>query len=655
MMIRHSLLSENVGSIISMSKRIILPLWFCTVLSACAFNTGLVAAQAASNPEPQTPGQAANSQSEAAATPVVASLHTGQEAASGDEQEPEPTPPADNTQPAEAATAPPPLPPCPEGNASIQGQMASRICQQIRIDPPPTRLRINDFELRSVAMLTQFYTQRNYQAAWLSADGKPLSATSALLTALGEADREGLRTADYHRPQLQKLLKTLQQDGAAPTAEQLADADLVFTNTFLTYGSHLLAGRLPPRQVDRDWAIKPRSRDLAAVLQEALTKDTVAESLRALTPQNKGYVQLREVLRKYQQVEKEGGWPTIGAGANLAQGAQGQRVRDLRVRLQASGDLSEGGGASSGKNAPATFDKSVADAVRRFQKRHGLPETGAVNATTLAALNKPVAERIRQIELNLERWRWLPDGFGSRYILVNIPSFKMNVFENGKRVMEANVVVGRQERQTPTFTANMAYLVLSPKWYVPRSIAVKDKLPQLQRNPYALARQNIRVYSNSGQEINPRSVNWRAVSANSFNYQLRQDSGPRNALGGIKFMFPNPYNVYLHDTPSRELFSRNQRTYSSGCIRISNPVELAQYLLKHDPRWTRDAIKTASVSGKQRVVTLPQQVPVYLLYWTVWMDDEGLAHFRDDVYSRDKLLIRALYQESTGSPRRGGA
>lgn len=636
-----------------MSKRIILPLWFCTVLSACAFNIGSLAAQTTSNPESQTQGQAAHSQPETAATPVVASLQTTQETASGDEQEPELTVPDDSVQPAEAATTPPPLPPCPDRNTGIQAQVTSRICQQIRSDPPPTRLRISDIELRSLTPLISFYAKRNYEAAWLSTDGKPLSAASTLLTALSEADREGLRSADYHRTQLQKLLKTLQQDGVAPTPEQLADFDLVFTDAFLTYGSHLLAGRLPPRQVDRDWAIKPRSRDLATTLQEALTKDTVAESLRALTPQNKGYVQLREVLRKYQQVEKEGGWPTLGAGANLAQGAQGQRVRDLRVRLQASGDLSDSGSAA-GKNAPAIFDKSVADAVRRFQKRHGLPETGTVNAATLAALNKPVTERIRQIELNLERWRWLPDGFGSRYILVNIPSFKMNVFENGKRVMEANVVVGRQERQTPTFTANMAYLVLSPKWYVPRSIAVKDKLPQLRRNPYALSGQRIRVYNSAGQEINPGSVNWRAISANNFNYQLRQDAGPRNALGGIKFMFPNPYNVYLHDTPSRELFSRNQRTYSSGCIRISNPLDLAQYLLKHDPHWTRDAIKTASVSGKQRVVTLPQQVPVYLLYWTVWVDDEGLAHFRDDVYSRDKLLIRALYQENTSSPRRSG-
>ncbi len=329
-------------------------------------------------------------------------------------------------------------------------------------------------------------------------------------------------------------------------------------------------------------------------------------------------------------------------------GAQGVQVRNLRVRLQASGDLTEG---DAGKNP--VYDKAVADAVRRFQKRHGLAETGTVSGSTLTALNVPVSKRIRQVELNLERWRWLPDEFGARYILVNIPSFKMNVIENGKRVMEAKVVVGRQERQTPTFTAKMAYLVMSPKWYVPRSIAVKDKLPQLKRNPYALARQNIRIYNSSGQQINPGAINWKAVGEGNFNYQLRQDAGPRNALGGIKFMFPNPYNVYLHDTPTRGLFSQNQRTFSSGCIRISNPVELAEYLLKHDPKWSRQAIQAAAASGKQRVVNLPQQVPVFLLYWTAWVDEDGLANFRDDIYSRDKPLVRALYQEAGGPSSKG--
>jgi murein L,D-transpeptidase YcbB/YkuD len=623
-----------------MSKRILLPVWFCTLLGSCAFNTWPVVAQVVGGP---------GSQVQSAAAPVVASLNAPQpsEASkpSGDAEpaadELEPAAPDETLpQPAETVAAPPPLPPCPASVAGLDSRIAGQICQRVRTEPPPTSLKVDGHPLRSLESTIQFYAQRDYRAGWLDASGSPSVAAEDLLKALAEAEQDGLQSADYQPTELRKRLKTIQQEGATAGEGSLAEFDLLFTDTFLTYGSHLLAGRLPPRKVDPDWAIKPRSRDLAAVLQEALAKDTVSLSLQGLRPQGKGYVQLREVLRKYREVAAAGGWPTVAG--SLAQGAQGQRVRDLRARLQASGDLT--GGDAAGTNGSVVFDKSVADAVRRFQKRHGLAETGAVNAATLAALNVPVTERIRQVELNLERWRWMPDELGSRYILVNIPSFKMKVFEDDKRVIESNVVVGRQERQTPAFTANMAYLVLSPKWYVPRSIAVKDKLPQLKRSSYALARQNIRVFNNAGQEIKPGSVNWRAVSASNFNYQLRQDAGPRNALGGIKFMFPNPYNVYLHDTPSRELFSRNQRTFSSGCIRISNPLELAEYLLKSDPKWNRNKIKTASTSGKQQVVNLPQTVPVYLLYWTAWVDEDGLANFRNDIYQRDKPMARALYQ-----------
>jgi murein L,D-transpeptidase YcbB/YkuD len=644
MMTRFNLSLGSLGFVAAMSKRIVVSLWVCSLLGACALNTWPVAAQVAGGP-----GIAAQN----ATAPTVANLDASQNSAisgpsreaapAGDEMEPE-TPAGAPPQAAETVATPLPLPPCPTGAASLDSRIAVQLCQRVRTDPPPTHLTVDGRALRSLDSTLRFYAQREYRAGWLDAGGGPSPAAEELLKAVAEADHEGLRSADYRPAELRKRLKAIGQQGSTAGVDALVEFDLLFTDTFLTYGSHLLAGRLPPHKVDPDWAIKPRSRDLATVLQEALAKETVGQALRALRPRDKGYVQLREVLRKYRELAAAGGWPTVVAG--LAPGTQGPRVRDLRARLQASGDLA--GGDPSGKNESVAFDKTVADAVRRFQKRHGLAETGTVNTATQAALNVPVTERVRQVELNLERWRWMPDDLGSRYILVNIPSFKMKVFEDDKRVIESNVVVGRQERQTPAFTANMAYLVLSPKWYVPRSIAVKDKLPQLKRSPYALARQNIRVFNSAGQEIKPGAVNWQAVSASNFNYQLRQDAGPRNALGGIKFMFPNPYNVYLHDTPSRELFSRSQRTFSSGCIRISNPVELAEYLLKFDPKWTRETIKTASTSGKQRVVNLPRTVPVYLLYWTAWVDEDGLVNFRDDIYQRDKPMARALYESGVG-------
>lgn len=624
-----------------MSQRIALFLFISTLLGACALDPSLVSAQQVATSAAIPTASGTN-----AIPPATAALQTGSRVddPTQDEMEPETPVKLEQGAPSEATALPPPLPPCPSEAGSMPGRVAAKICQQIRTEPPLTELEVQNRSLRKLDVLVPFYAQRNYQMAWLGANGRPLPAAAELVKALNEAEQDGLRSADYGLGTLQKLETSLQQ-GRMVDASALAESDLLFTDAYLQYASHLLAGRLSPRKVDPDWAIKPRSRDLAKVLNEALASGGIAESLRNLAPREKGYTQLRETLQRYRQVEQAGGWPVIGG--TLSTGAQGASVRNLRARLHASGDLAD---SEIGKTV---YDKTLADAVRRFQKRHGLKETGTVNGATRAALNIPVSQRIRQVELNMERWRWLPDELGDRYILVNIPSFKMNVIENGKPVMEAKVVVGREERQTPAFTANMAYLVMSPKWYVPRSIAVRDKLPQLRRNPYALAKQNIRIYNKAGQQINPASVNWKAVGANNFNYQFRQDAGPRNALGGIKFMFPNPYNVYLHDTPTRGLFSRDQRTFSSGCIRLSNPVELAEYLLKHDPKWNRQTIKAAASSGKQRVVNLPQEVPVYLLYWTAWVDEQGLTNFRGDIYNRDKPMARALYQESGAASRKG--
>jgi len=604
-----------------MSKQLILPVWFFLVLGACALNIP-VEAQITDDPASTNPDPVAN---------VVASLNTDRFTQNASEAlEPEL-----NTEGSPATApefvGPAPLPLCPESASGLKDEIAAQICQQMRIDPLPDRLTVGHRTVRTLEALLPFYAGRNYQPAWLDANGKPSPAAAELIEALGEVDRDGLRPSNYHHAQLQKQLIALQQHNDASDTRSLTDFDLLFTDAFLTYGSHLLSGRLSPRTVDRDWEIKPRSQDLAVVLQEALTQGSIIESLKTLRPQAKGYVELRKKLHMYRRIEQEGGWPRVTRKTSK---------KTLRARLKASGDLSGQG-------------ETIAKALRRFQKRHGLAETGTANAATRTALNVPISKRIQQIELNLERWRWLPDDFGARHILVNIPSYKMQVFEDGEIVLESKAVVGRKERQTPTFSANMEYLVMSPKWYVPRSIAVKDKLPKLRRNPNALKRQRIRIYNSAGKEINPTSVNWRAVNSRNFNYRLRQDAGPRNALGRIKFMFPNRHSVYLHDTPSRKLFNRNQRTYSSGCIRISKPLELAEYLLKHDPKWNKKRIKKVSTSGRQRVVHLPKEVPVYLLYWTAWVDEEGLLNFRNDIYKRDKPLVRALYRDDKA--RRKGA
>ena len=276
------------------------------------------------------------------------------------------------------------------------------------------------------------------------------------------------------------------------------------------------------------------------------------------------------------------------------------------------------------------FDAALERGLQRFQERHGLDADGAVGTSTLTALNVPAEARVRQIELNMERWRWLPQTLGERYILVNIANFALDVVERGRSVLAMRVVVGKPARRTPFFSADMTYLVLNPHWHVPPTIAIQDKLPLIRRDPGYVARQNFKLFRHGEggvTRVDPMSVDWSSVSARNFPYQLRQDPGPRNALGRVKFMFPNPYHVYLHDTPARELFAKTERAFSSGCIRLEKPIELAEYLLRDDPQWSRQKIVASRREGPSRLCICLTRIPVHLLYWTAWANEDGNCTF----------------------------
>ncbi|MGW8321495.1 MAG: L,D-transpeptidase family protein [Thermodesulfobacteriota bacterium] len=312
----------------------------------------------------------------------------------------------------------------------------------------------------------------------------------------------------------------------------------------------------------------------------------------------------------------------------------------LRARLIASGDLGTDEAAD-----PEILDDRMEQAVRRFQGRHGLVEDGAVGPATLAALNVPVEDRIRQIELNMERWRWLPDDLGRRYILVNTADFSLEIVEEGESVLVMRVVAGKKARRTPVLSAKMTYLVLNPYWHVPHRIAVRDILPKVKKDPGYLDQQGIRVFESWEEfapEIPSETIDWSSITRHNFLFKLRQDSGPRNALGRVKFMFPNKFAIYLHDTPSRYMFKRKRRDFSSGCIRVEDPIDLACYVLRGNPKWTREEILSAIETGETRIVWLPEPIPVHVLYWTAWVDRQGAVHFRRDVYDRDGPLERAL-------------
>lgn len=370
----------------------------------------------------------------------------------------------------------------------------------------------------------------------------------------------------------------------------------------------------------------------------------IAESLHNLFPSHPVYNSLRQALARYRALAAAGGWPLVPEGPKIQKGDQNKRVGALRVRLMAS----EGFSVQELPREETLFDEQLEQAVRRFQQRHGLAVDGIVGPATFAALNIPVEERVQQIELNMERWRWFPRNFGSRYLFVNIANFGLEVMENDQPVMTMRTIVGRADRRTPVFSTPLSYLVLSPYWHVLSRITIQDKLPLIRKDPEYLARQRMRVFEGQ-EEVDPSTIDWSMVTAQNFPYRLQQSPGSRNALGRVKFIFPNRFNVYMHDTPSRALFQKSVRAFSSGCIRIEKPLELAEYLLRDDPTWTREKMLGAIEKRKERVVHLSETIPVYLLYWTAWADADGTVQFRQALYGRDKALEKALESSSTRS------
>jgi len=491
-------------------------------------------------------------------------------------------------------------------------------------------------------VLPRFYELRAYELAWIGDEG-PLPCVDDLIRAIRQADREGLRPEDYHLADIEAKLQEFRQDqqqNKPPGPRELVDLDLLLTDAFLLYASHLLAGKVNPESLDAEWIANRREADLAAVLQSALETERIQESLEGLLPQHPGYARLREALLRYDAIAARGGWTTVPDSLNMEKGDRGVRVSALRKRLVAEGYLD--GGPQPDEEL---FDEAFDRAVREFQLRHGLGADGIVGPLTLKALNVPVESRLLQLRVNMERWRWLPQDLGERYVLVNIAAFELVVVEGYRPFMTMLAIVGKPYRRTPVFSDRITYVVFNPHWNIPPRIAVQDKLPLIRKDPGYLAEHNIRVLEGWGaetREIEPSSIDWSHITARSFHYRLRQDPGPMNALGRLKFMFPNRFNVYLHDTPSREFFSRTVRTFSSGCIRIQKPLDLAEYLLRDDPAWNREKIVAAIGTGVEQTVRLTKPVPVHLLYWTAWAGEDPLANFVDDIYGRDILVAEAF-------------
>ncbi len=490
--------------------------------------------------------------------------------------------------------------------------------------------------LLSHDQIFKLYQDREFSPLWL--DGWQLKpGSSVLLTNLRDAGAHGLCGDDYLLVQLEGLIR-LQEDFAhnnLPLAPRnRAVLDLFLSQAFLTFATHLVEGQVDPNLAYVDWRARQRKVDLVKLLEYALDNGRMQQVLEGLYPPHEEYRALVRALVRYQELSALGGWPAIPSGPAMRPGDRDRRVRQLRVLLQVTGDLVVTGETGD------RYDQETVGAVMKFQARHGLVDDGVVGSNTLVALNIPVDQRVRQIELNLERWRWMPKSFGKRHIRINVADFKLTVIDNGETVMQMPVIVGTQYRKTPVFSAQMTYLEFAPYWTVPLTILREDKLPMIKRNPNYLAENHFRIVA-GGEDafIDPAGIAWQNVRAENFPGQLRMDPGPWNPLGRVKFMFPNRFDVYLHDTNQSSLFDNNVRSFSSGCIRIGRPDALAHYLLAEE----LGAEKLDELLSATEPVQVPiKPVPVHIQYWTAWVDQGGFVNFRPDVYFRDLDLEVAL-------------
>lgn len=474
-----------------------------------------------------------------------------------------------------------------------------------------------------------FYQGRVFQPLWVSEQGLNPHG-EMLLAAFERAGEHALDPQDYAPDRLRDLA------GAARDTAALAELEVAISNTFVIYANHLTAGRVKPNEVNRSLNLFPKAPDPSVVLEYVESSEDFATAIDGLSPNTPNYARLKTALADYRTKEAAGGFTPVPEGETLKPGMTDARLDTLRQRL-AEQDL-----FSPGSHSGAVYDGALVEAVKLFQERHGLEVDGIIGKATLAEINVPISTRIGQMELNMERRRWMPDDLGARYVFVNLADQNLKVVEDDKTVHTTRVVVGKPFHATPVFSDEMTYAEVNPYWTVPYSIATTEYLPMLQRDPGALQGKNIRVFSGN-REIDPWSVAWSSYSRASFPFTLRQDPGEGNALGRIKFMFPNKFNIYIHDTPSKSLFSRAQRSFSHGCIRAEAPFDLGEALLGSDG-WTKAKLEAVRDTGERRVIKLSKPLPVHLTYLTAWVNKDGSVHFRSDIYERDKVLAKAIAQ-----------
>ncbi len=477
--------------------------------------------------------------------------------------------------------------------------------------------------------IAAFYKERNYRPIWTGRAGRDAQRRRAFVEAASRAWVHGLPAGRYDAAQLRR-------DFRMPLSERdRGRLEVEVTRRFLQYARDIQSGILEPRRISSDLDIRPPRRNRLSILR-AFARSTPQAFIKALPPQSLEYQRLLREKARLERIIGQGGWGRKLPLRKLGQGSRGPQVAALRARLFRMGYRGAGRGD--------VFDDVLERAVELFQMDNGLTPDGVVGRATIAAINVSAQTRLQQVIVALERRRWLNKPLGKRHIIVNQAAFRAFVVDDGRVTLETRVVVGKAGRKyrTPEFSDEMTHLIVNPTWHVPQSIARAEYLPQLKKNPDALARLGLNMLDASGQRVDPTTIDYSQYDENNFPFDLKQPPGRGNALGVVKFMFPNRFNVYLHDTPAKALFGRDVRAYSHGCVRVQRPFDLAYTLLAPQSRDPKGLFQRVLATGEETRIDLRPPVPIHLTYQTVWISPDGRANYRLDVYGRDRLVFRAL-------------
>lgn len=516
----------------------------------------------------------------------------------------------------------------PPDETSIPRMLQQRL-EQLASDPMET---IDREPLYATAYLLELYSKNRFQPLWTGPD-----AVSQLLGAIQAGDEEGLDPDDYH---LQILSRLANEPLSGMSPMMRIDYDLLLSDAMILLGQHKRYGKVDANEVKEKHNLEATDPPIAPLddYLTALRTGTVRSTLDNLSPHHQAYLNLKAALARYRQIASRGGWKQIPAGPAIKQGMRDSRVPALRQRLAATGDFHGRSSADS-----TLYDQELVKAVQAFQTRHHLEPDGAVGKITLQAMNITVEERISQIRVNLERTRWVIHDLPSSSLIIDIAGFMLQYYHDSTQVWTSKVMVGQPFHQTPVFRSAINSIVLNPTWTITPDIVKNETVPSIIKDVGFLQKQRLRILDSTGAEVDASTIPWKQYQGRYFPYTLRQDPGKDNSLGLIKFLFPNPYHVYLHDTPSKSLFGRSTRAFSHGCIRLQNPLELGRMIVANDPGnpTTQERFNSILASGRTTTVALKQPLPIYLIYLTTNVRD-GMIMFKPDLYSRDPGVLTAL-------------